>query len=167
MCNNKSSRQFLERIETIRHQITPIITRHYDEMTFTRFRRRLHDNVVNQVCPNGDFQIVQDQLVNLDIQRMIRISNQKETLPNHVNFESQFFQKLVKNKKSLEVVNNVLYRNFFDGTGKVKCKQIVTPLKPSEKTSNHYTTTLCKVTLVVTKCSTNCVKGITHLTFLN
>ena len=93
MCSNKSSGQFLERIETIRHQITPIITGQHDEMKFTRFRRKLHDNMVNQVCPNGDFQITQDQLVNFDIQRMIRVLNQKETLPNHVNFESQFFQK--------------------------------------------------------------------------
>ena len=96
-------------------------------MTFTRFRPRHHDNVVNQVCPNGDFQIVQDQLQNSDIQRMIRILSQNETPPNHANFESQFFKKLVKNKKRLEVVNNVLYRNFFDGTGKIKCKQIVVP----------------------------------------
>ena len=95
-------------------------------MTFTRFRRRIHDNAVNQVCPNAEFQIFQEQLVNSDIQRMIRISNQNETLPNNVNFESQFFQKLVKNKKRLEVVNNVLYRNFFDGTEKIKCKQTVT-----------------------------------------
>ena len=70
MCSNESSGQFLERIETIRHQITPIITGQHDEMTFTRFRRKLHDNVVNQVCPNGEFQIIQDQVVNLDIQRM-------------------------------------------------------------------------------------------------
>ena len=77
--------------------------------------------------PQWEVQIIQDQIVNLDIQRMIRVLNQKETLPNHVNFESQFFQKLVKNKKRLEVVNNVLYRYFFDGTGKIKCKQIVTP----------------------------------------
>ena len=167
MCSNESSGQFLERVETIRHQITPIITGQHDEMTFTRFRRKLHDNVVNQVCPNGEFQIIQDQLVNLDIQRMIRVLNQKETLPNHVNFESQFFQKLVKNKKRLEVVNNVLYRNFFDGTGKIKCKQIVTRPKPFEKSFNPCTMTLYKVTLVVTKCSMNCVKGTTHQTSLN
>ena len=55
MCSNEWSRQILERIETIRHQITPIITGQYDEMTFTRFRLRLHDNVVNQVCPMGIF----------------------------------------------------------------------------------------------------------------
>ena len=75
-CNDESSEQFLQRIETIRHQITPIITGQHDEMTFTRFRRRHHDNVVNQVCPNGDFQIVQDQLQNSEIQRMIRILSQ-------------------------------------------------------------------------------------------
>ena len=126
-CNDESSEQFLQRIETIRHQITPIITGQHDEMTFTRFRRRHHDNVVNQVCPNGDFQIVQDQLQNSEIQRMIRILSQNETPPNHANFECQFFQKLVKNKKRLEVVNNVLYRSFFDGTGKIKCEQIVVP----------------------------------------
>ena len=114
---------FFMSIETIRHQITPIITGQHDEMTFTRFRRRQHDNVVNQVCLNGDFLIVQEQLVNSDVQRMLRILNQNETLSNHVNFERQFFQKLVK--KRLEVVNNLLYRNFFDGTLKIKCKQIV------------------------------------------
>ena len=106
-CDDESSEQFLMRIETIRHQITPIITGQHDEMTFTRFRRRQDDNVVNQVCPNGEFQIVQEQLVNSDVQRMIRIFHQNETLPNNVNFESQFFQKQVKNKKRLEVVNNV------------------------------------------------------------
>ena len=63
--------------------------------------------------PNGGLQIVQEQLENCDIQRMIRILCQSETPPNHANFESQFFQKLVKNKKRLEVVNNVLFRNFF------------------------------------------------------
>ena len=71
MCSNESSGQFLERIETIRHQTTPIITGQHDEMTFTRFRRI------------GDF----------------------------------------------EVINNVLYRNVFDGTGKNKCKQTGTPPK--------------------------------------
>ena len=49
--------------------------------------------------PNGDFRIVQGQLENSENQRMIRILFQNETPPNHANFESQFFQKLVKNKK--------------------------------------------------------------------
>ena len=83
--------------------------------------------MVNQVCPNGDFQLVQEQLVNSDVQRMIRILTQNETPPNHANLKSQFFHKLVKNKKRFEEVNNVLYRNFFDGTGKIKCKQFVVP----------------------------------------
>ena len=76
-CNDESSEQFLQRIETIRHQITPIIPGQHGEMTFTRFRRRQHDNVVNQVCLNGDFQVVQEQLVNSDVQRMYRTLNKK------------------------------------------------------------------------------------------
>ena len=136
-------------------------------MTFTRFRRRIHDNAVNQVCPNAEFQIFQEQLVNSDIQRMIRISNQNETLSNNLNFESQFFQKLVKNKKRLEVVNNVLYRIFLTVLKKLSVSKLLPFLKPSDKLFNHYTMTLCKVTLVVTKCYMNCAKGITHLTSLN
>ena len=136
-------------------------------MTFTRFRRKLHDNVVNQVCPNGEFQIIQDQVVNLDIQRMIRVLNQKETLPNHVNFESQFFQKLVKNKKRLEVVNNVLYRNFFDGTGKIKCKQVVTPPETIRKIIQSLHDDPLQGHPGCNKMPMNCVKGTTHQTSLN
>ena len=60
---------------------------------------------------------------------MVRILVNNEPLPNHVNFTSSFFQKLVKkkNKKRLEVVNSVLYRNFFDNTGGILLKQIVVP----------------------------------------
>ena len=93
---------------------------------------------------------------------MIRILNQNETLPNHANFESQFFQKLVK--KRLEVDNKVLYRKFFDDTGKIKCKQIVLPPKLSAKLSSRYTTTLYKATPAVAKCYTNSAKDTTHLT---
>ena len=64
---------------------------------------------------------------------MIRILSPTETPPDHANFKSQFFQKLVKNKKRLEVINNVLYRNFFDGTGKIKCKQTVVPPKTNRQ----------------------------------
>ena len=89
--NDESKGQFQERRETIRHQITRIITGHHDEMAFIRFTNRHHDTVVNQVCPSGDFKIVQEQLANSDIQRMIRISIQTKTLFNHSNFENQFF----------------------------------------------------------------------------
>ena len=35
----------------------------------------------------------------------------------------------MKNRKRLEVVNKVLYRNHFDNTGRVLLKQIVVPLE--------------------------------------
>ena len=58
---------------------------------------------------------------------MVRILTNNEPLPSHVNFTSSFFQKLVKNRKRLEVVNKVFYRNFFDNTGRILLKQIVVP----------------------------------------
>ena len=67
-----------------------------DEMTFTRFISRHHNNVVSQVCTDGDYQIDQEQHEISDIQRVIIILSQNETSPDHANFESQFFQKQVK-----------------------------------------------------------------------
>ena len=58
---------------------------------------------------------------------MVRILNQQEPPPNQVNFTSRFFQLLNKNKKRLVVENDVLYRNFYDQTGKPFYKQIVVP----------------------------------------
>ena len=40
---------------------------------------------------------------------------------------STFFQKLHKNRKRLEIVNEVLYRIFYDYTGLESHKQIVVP----------------------------------------
>ena len=81
--------------------------------------------MVNQVCPSGVSEIVKDQGESCDVQRVIRILTVQETPPNHVNFESTFFQKLFKNHKRLEVVNNVLYRQFFDNVGHLAYRQIV------------------------------------------
>ena len=93
----------------------------------TKFTRRPNPNTVNQVCPQGDSQIVQEQQSNQDFQQMVRVIVNNEPLPKHVNFASSFFQLLVKNRKRLEVVNKVVYRNFVDNTGRVLFKQIVVP----------------------------------------
>ena len=58
---------------------------------------------------------------------MVRVLENNEPLPNHVNFASSFFQKLVKNRKRLEVVRKVLSRNVSDNTGRVLLKEIVVP----------------------------------------
>ena len=47
--------------------------------------------------------------------------------PNQINFCSQFFQKLYKNNKRLEVIDGVLYRQYFDHSGKRIRRQIVVP----------------------------------------
>ena len=49
-----------------------------------------------------------------------------------MNFTSTFFSKVFKNRKWLEVVNNVLYRQFFDNVGNLAFRQIVVPPETTE-----------------------------------
>ena len=88
--------------------------------------------MVNQVCPSGTSENVKAQGENSDVQRIIRILTVQETPQNQVNFTSTFFQKLYKNRKRLEVVNNVLYTQFFDNVGKLAFRQIVVPPETTE-----------------------------------
>ena len=103
------------------------ITTSADGQYYTKFVPKGLPTQVNQVSPSGEFAIVEKQRKDLDIQRMVRILKNEELPPNNPNFCSMFFQKLNKNRKRLEIVNDVLYRNFFDNTGKIKFKQVVVP----------------------------------------
>ena len=114
-------------IQIISRHLEPVPTGEAPSIMLTKFTRRHHSHTVNQVCPQGISQIIQDQLSNQDVQKMVRVLENSEPLPNHVNFASFFFQKLVKNRKRFEVVNKVLYRIFFDNTGGVPLKQNVVP----------------------------------------
>ena len=58
---------------------------------------------------------------------MIKELEGSETLQHPVNIQDQFFQKLYKNRKRLQVVNGVLYRQFVDHTGLESHKQLVVP----------------------------------------
>ena len=58
---------------------------------------------------------------------MIRFLEGTEILQHPVSMQDQFFQKLHKNRKRLQVVNGVLYRQFFDHTGLESHKQLVVP----------------------------------------
>ena len=49
-----------------------------------------------------------------------------------MNFASLFFQKPYKNRKRLELVNNVLYRICFDNIGNLVYRQIVVPPETTE-----------------------------------
>ena len=64
---------------------------------------------------------------NSDVQNLIKILTCREPPPNHVNFETSFLHKLIKNAKRLEVVNRVLHCNFYDQPAKVLFKQIIVP----------------------------------------
>ena len=88
--------------------------------------------MVNKVTPSGTSEIVNAQGKNSDIQRAIRILTLPETPLNQVNFANTFFQKLFKNRKRLEVVNNVLYRQFFDNMENLAYRQIVVSPETTE-----------------------------------
>ena len=130
--HRESEEQYNGRIEGMKSQIEPFVTPSDPALLFTRFYQRDQVHMVNQVCPSGVSEIVKAQGERSEVQRVIRILTAKETPANHVNFESTFFQKLFKNRKRLEVVNNVLYRQFFDKVGHLAYRQIVVPPESTE-----------------------------------
>ena len=116
----------------MKSQIEPFVTPSDTALLFTQFYQRNQVHMVNQVCPSEVSEIVKAQGESSEVQRVIRILTAQETSPNHVNFESTFFQKLFKNRKRLEVKNNVLYRQFFDNVGHLAYRQIVVPPETTE-----------------------------------
>ena len=84
-------------------------TQHYG-----RFIPRLRSRQLEllQVEPPVEWHITLAVRANIDIQSVMRFLHGSELQPLHVNFTSGFFQKLHKNKRSLEVFNVVLYRRF-------------------------------------------------------
>ena len=83
--------------------------------------------VMSQVSPVEGIDLIQIQKTNWVIQKMIRFLEGSEILQHPVSMQDQFFQKLHKNRKRLQVVNGVLYRQFFDHTGLMSHKQLVVP----------------------------------------
>ena len=83
-----------------------------------------HHPVLNHVIPQGDSSLFLAQLKEPDIQRTTNTIGDGELPPNHVDFESFFFQKLINNTNQLEVNRNVLYRNYFQHKGKATSQQI-------------------------------------------
>ena len=83
--------------------------------------------VMSHVSPAEGIDLIHVQKNNWVIQKMIRFLEGTEILQHPVNMQDQFFQKLHKNRKRLQVVNGVLYRQFFDHTGLESHKQLVVP----------------------------------------
>ena len=124
--------KYRRRIDDIKTQVLSFVTPSHPTLFFTRFYQRNQIHTCNQVCPSGNSEIVRSQGENSDVQRVIRIITVQETPPNQVKFASSFFQKLFKNRKRLEVVNNVLYRQFCDNVGNLAYRQIVVPPETTE-----------------------------------
>ena len=75
--------------------------------------------VMSQVSPAEGIDLIESQKTDWNIQKMIEVLEGSEILQHPVNMQDQFFQKLHKNCKRLQVVNGVMYRQFFDHTGLV------------------------------------------------
>ena len=109
-----------EAIENALKNAQDEMQRNLPHMFHSKNRRKLQDLTLT----NG-MDLAEEQRKNLDIQRMIKILNEETLPPNNINFCSEFFQKLNKHKKRLEVNNYTLYRKYFDNTGKITHKQVV------------------------------------------
>ena len=129
---HEDDEQYRRRIDDIKTQVQPFVMPSDPTLFFTQFYQRNLVHTVNQVCPSVNSEIVKAQGENSDVQRVIRIPTVQETPPNQVNIASTFFQNLFKNRKRLEEVNNVLYRQFFDNTGNLAYRQIVVPPETTE-----------------------------------
>ena len=129
---HEDDEQYRRRIDDIKTQVQPFVTPSDPTLFFTRFYQQNQVHMVNKVCPSRNSEIVKAQGENSDVQRVIRILSAQETPPNQVNFASTFFQKLFKNRKRLEVVNNVLYRQFFNNVGNLAYQQIEVPPETTE-----------------------------------
>ena len=87
----------------------------------------LSNPVMGQVSPAEGIDLIEVQKANWIIRKMIRVLEGTQILQHQVNMQHQFFQKLYKNSKRLQVVNGVLYRQFCDHTGLESHKQLVVP----------------------------------------
>ena len=100
-----------------------------EQIQLTQFicKVSLSNPVMSQISPAEGIDQIHTQKANWVIQKMIRVLEGSEILQHPVNMQDQFFQKLYKNRKRLQVVNGVLYRQFFDHTGLESHKQLVVP----------------------------------------
>ena len=110
------------------------ITQH-DEHTssdvayYTQFdpKRSQHHSAMNPLTPIADHETLTAQFNDVNVQRVIRVLRDGEQPPSQPNFESQFFKKGVRNHNRLQVINNLLYRQYVDHTGKPTSKQTGVP----------------------------------------
>ena len=117
----ESMDDYEHRLELVRSYITEHAEDNSDVAYYTQFvlKRSLHHPAVNQVSPLLNHDILQAQLNDVSVQRMIRIPRDEEMGPLHPHFESQFFKKPMMIGHRLQVVN--------DQTSRATSKQTAVP----------------------------------------
>ena len=100
---------------TTDNHLTYRLTDMDEPIQLTQFIRKvsLSNPVMRQVSPAEGIDLIQVQKANWVIQKMIRVLEDSEILQQPVNMQDQFSQKFYKSCKRSQVVNGVLYRQFF------------------------------------------------------
>ena len=96
---------------------------------------------------------------------MIRVLRGSELPPNHLNFTSKIFQKLHKNKRNLEVSNNVLYRKFYHNFWRKSFRRSNVPAETMDYIFRTLHNNLWSYTLDFLKSCTNYAHYITQPTW--
>ena len=82
----------------------------------------------NHVSPSGISVTVSVQGFNSDVERMIRfLSLSKKAFLTKKSRTSNVFQKIYENRKRVEVVDNVLYRQYSYNVANLAFGQIIVP----------------------------------------
>ena len=108
-------------------------------MMLTKFIRCHHRDTVNQVCPR-DYQIFQDQISEQDVQNDKSLKHQQRRV-------TVFFSKLVKSRYRFALLKKLLYRNFFDNTGKIVFEQVIVPPDSNMPKIGNCMISLCRDSL--------------------
>ena len=75
LANNqhKNDDDRVKKIQIISRDLESVLASEAPSIMRTKFTRRHDFHAVNQVCPQGDSPIIQDQLRNQDVQKMVRV----------------------------------------------------------------------------------------------
>ena len=65
-------------IQIISRHLELVLTGEAPSIMLTKFTRRQHPHMVSQVCLQGHSQIIQDQVSNQDVQKMVRVLENNE-----------------------------------------------------------------------------------------
>ena len=125
---NSEKTAALDDLQANDNHLTYRLTDDNEPIQLTRFilKVSLSTPVMYQVSSDEGIYLI-EQKADWVIPKMIRVLEGSEILRHPVNMQDQLSQKLCKNRKRLQVVNGILYRQFFDRTGLESHEQLVVP----------------------------------------